>query len=427
MIRNTPEHKQEETDCQRIKLEPEQALQVPFPPGCPVLVMDKVLQNRILCSGEVTSVFVSFARNTGSCDNSYKVASMNVSGQMTRKIVNGAQVRYAINCPVKVLQSGASNLKSIDGTIVGFESQPSSMTKVPSPDISAFLYTVDVTVFDNNKKGQLLRQRGISPSYLRFRSLAQTQYLEKDKSSVVSFDEVSGREDLIKNSISGSSDEQGEIAIPAEKKIKVEDSPSISIRNPTTPTSDITGCPNYSMQAPATCRLIVTSFTNCTPISSPIPGKFQGDMEKYKNAAVPDFISLVNFPTSSRQGIHADGTKMCVMCGQSRFLSSPKMVSKMKARLANMNRSDSCSSPTHSAIIPAQNKGLCTYCDVNIWIVKESKLQIKWCKGCKNFQNWASFGEKGGATKCLRCRDRQREKYAASKQERSTAIKRKST
>jgi len=68
-----------------------------------------------------------------------------------------------------------------------------------------------------------------------------------------------------------------------------------------------------------------------------------------------------------------------------------------------------------SAFIPNQNKGLCTHCDINIWVVKESKMQIKWCKGCKNFQTWASFGEKGSATKCMRCRERQREKYALTK------------
>jgi Zn-finger nucleic acid-binding protein len=69
------------------------------------------------------------------------------------------------------------------------------------------------------------------------------------------------------------------------------------------------------------------------------------------------------------------------------------------------------------AIIPTQNKGLCTLCDVNVWIVATSGLEIKWCKGCKNFRPWAAFGDKGLATKCLRCRDRQREKYAIQKEE----------
>jgi hypothetical protein len=69
------------------------------------------------------------------------------------------------------------------------------------------------------------------------------------------------------------------------------------------------------------------------------------------------------------------------------------------------------------AVIPPRNKGLCTLCDVNVWIVAASGLEMKWCKGCKNFRPWATFGDKGLATKCLRCRDRQREKYAIRKAE----------
>jgi hypothetical protein len=67
--------------------------------------------------------------------------------------------------------------------------------------------------------------------------------------------------------------------------------------------------------------------------------------------------------------------------------------------------------------IPNQNKGLCTGCDVKVWVVRSSGMQIKWCKGCKNFRPWAAFGEKGHATKCVRCRDRQREKYASQQKE----------
>jgi hypothetical protein len=73
------------------------------------------------------------------------------------------------------------------------------------------------------------------------------------------------------------------------------------------------------------------------------------------------------------------------------------------------------------AIIPTQNKGLCTLCDVNVWVVCQSGLEIKWCKGCKNFRPWAAFGDKGLATKCLRCRERQREKYALQKEEKEKA------
>ena len=67
-------------------------------------------------------------------------------------------------------------------------------------------------------------------------------------------------------------------------------------------------------------------------------------------------------------------------------------------------------------IIPRQNKGLCTACDVKVWLVRDLDLTIKWCKGCKNFRAWSAFGEKSRATKCSKCRDRQREKYAAQKE-----------
>ena len=68
-------------------------------------------------------------------------------------------------------------------------------------------------------------------------------------------------------------------------------------------------------------------------------------------------------------------------------------------------------------IIPTQNKGVCTACDVGIWAVCGTKLQIKWCKGCKNFRNWAAFGEKSMATKCEKCRTRQKEKYKEQRDE----------
>ena len=67
-------------------------------------------------------------------------------------------------------------------------------------------------------------------------------------------------------------------------------------------------------------------------------------------------------------------------------------------------------------IIPRQNKGVCTACDVAVWTVLGCpNLEIKWCKGCKNFRPWPAFGEKVSATKCMRCRERQKEKYASQK------------
>jgi hypothetical protein len=68
-----------------------------------------------------------------------------------------------------------------------------------------------------------------------------------------------------------------------------------------------------------------------------------------------------------------------------------------------------------SHIIPTQNKGVCTACDVTVWVFVHGKVEIKWCKGCKNFKPWIAFGEKLFGTKCLQCRDRQRGKYAEQK------------
>ena len=43
-------------------------------------------------------------------------------------------------------------------------------------------------------------------------------------------------------------------------------------------------------------------------------------------------------------------------------------------------------------------------------MIKSNGKNIKWCKGCKNFRNWAALCEKGSATKCEKCRNRQRVK-----------------
>jgi hypothetical protein len=113
------------------------------------------------------------------------------------------------------------------------------------------------------------------------------------------------------------------------------------------------------------------------------------------------------------------------MCGQACPCSTGNKGKKSKGGKSdgglaprNSNGQDHLSEKSSGyAIIPTQNKGLCTLCDVNVWVVASSGLEIKWCKGCKNFRPWASFGDKGLATKCLRCRERQREKYAMQKEE----------
>ena len=136
------------------------------------------------------------------------------------------------------------------------------------------------------------------------------------------------------------------------------------------------------------------------------------DMEAEKDTPVPEFISLMNFPSLSLP----DSQRCCVMCGRACPTSAAMKQNKQK-----MGRSGSKAN-AELAFIPTQNKGLCTLCDVNVWIIASSGMEIKWCKGCKNFRCWAAFGDKGHATKCMRCRERQREKYAAQKEEKEKAI-----
>jgi Zn-finger nucleic acid-binding protein len=160
-------------------------------------------------------------------------------------------------------------------------------------------------------------------------------------------------------------------------------------------------------------------------------------MEKVKTASVPEFTSLVNFPAhmSQKQSVNLpEGMRCCVMCGQACPCSTgtkKKSNCTLSSTNTKSNKSDGSLAPRSSngqdhsmlgdksgyAIIPTQNKGLCTLCDVNVWVVVTTGLEIKWCKGCKNFRPWAAFGDKGLATKCLRCRERQREKYALQKEE----------
>ena len=141
--------------------------------------------------------------------------------------------------------------------------------------------------------------------------------------------------------------------------------------------------------------------------------------EKTKDVALPDFHRLVNFPDylirsrGSDSSQTSDGKKNCVMCGKLRLCTASSLAGRGRTKMTNPPTSDDCS----GHIIPRQNKGLCTACDVTVWVVAADGIEIKWCKGCKNFRPWAAFGDKGSATKCGRCRDRQREKYAAQKDE----------
>jgi hypothetical protein len=144
---------------------------------------------------------------------------------------------------------------------------------------------------------------------------------------------------------------------------------------------------------------------------------------------LPDFTRLVNFPDylsrgrQSDKSVPADGLKPCVMCGKMRRCSAASVAGDAGGRRKNNSDEGGKAPTTH--IIPRQNKGVCTVCDVAVWLFREHErcargaagIEIKWCKGCKNFRPWAAFGDKGAATKCARCRQRQRDKYATQKSE----------
>lgn len=119
-------------------------------------------------------------------------------------------------------------------------------------------------------------------------------------------------------------------------------------------------------------------------------------MDLFKDEPAPEFSSLLNFPCyMTMKPENAKSTRSCVMCGQEREIKKSR--------------------EGHPPTIPNQNKGVCTDCDTKVWIYKTG-LQIKWCKGCKNFRMWATFGTHGGKSKCVPCRERQRENYKNKKE-----------
>lgn len=163
-------------------------------------------------------------------------------------------------------------------------------------------------------------------------------------------------------------------------------------------------------------------FTRCVPLQEPIPSKHWA-IDEMQHAPLPEFHRLVNFPDylSKSRGFTAGdtcgGKKNCVMCGKKRVCSASGLNEKVRSVVSNDEDDD-----MDGHIIPKQNKGLCTACDVAVWVFvgdgsNSASLEIKWCKGCKNFRHWAAFGQKGSATKCGKCRNRQKQKYARQKEE----------
>ena len=145
------------------------------------------------------------------------------------------------------------------------------------------------------------------------------------------------------------------------------------------------------------------------------------DLEKEKNVEIPEFHQIINYPeysikSRSRSSTPVPGTLSmpksglhnCVMCAEKRPATPETIAAAM---------SDAPNKKNPPPVIPTQNKGLCTACDVVVWVIQATGKNIKWCKGCKNFRNWAAFGEKGSATKCEKCRTRHRAKYLEQRDE----------
>jgi hypothetical protein len=135
-------------------------------------------------------------------------------------------------------------------------------------------------------------------------------------------------------------------------------------------------------------------------------------MASVDESMMPEFHLLINFPdhvTRCRVSTYAPpvGRRYCVMCGKARLCSTGNEPVPSKSP-ANPGGTDP---DEEGYIIPRQNKGVCTMCDVAVWTIVALNMEIKWCKGCKNFRPWPLFGDKLVATKCVRCRDRQKEKY----------------
>jgi len=218
----------------------------------------------------------------------------------------------------------------------------------------------------------------------------------------------------------------------------------------------------------------------CTPLKPPVPSRYQGDnMEEIMKQRLPDFMSLMNFPSAAKRHHYPssyltstnddnnfsqrkrgnylpENMRFCVMCGKARPLrissNNTNLSCSKTSKQKNKKEQSTSDSNTQmgkenngvgdggnnktcfddenlidmTPMIPMQNKGLCTICDVTVWVITIQPpttpeelqydenlygLEIKWCKGCKNFRPWAAFGTKGKVTKCFRCRERQRTKY----------------
>lgn len=182
----------------------------------------------------------------------------------------------------------------------------------------------------------------------------------------------------------------------------------ISKRSDNSPASDVdddASCASIASASEAWERDSVASAqgsTSSTLISNWPSHQFQGKVSSTVSSVPPlcdlvedqlPYASLINFPRAKR------GEPLrCVMCGR---------LSKQR----EAGRYNSCAR-LDMVVIPCQNKAVCRDCDRAIWRHNASNSHVKWCKGCKRFENLLHFSEKLRASKCNRCRERARLHYA---------------
>eukprot|EP00546_Thalassionema_frauenfeldii_P015608 CAMPEP_0178908168 /NCGR_PEP_ID=MMETSP0786-20121207/7775_1 /TAXON_ID=186022 /ORGANISM="Thalassionema frauenfeldii, Strain CCMP 1798" /LENGTH=603 /DNA_ID=CAMNT_0020580045 /DNA_START=234 /DNA_END=2042 /DNA_ORIENTATION=- len=96
----------------------------------------------------------------------------------------------------------------------------------------------------------------------------------------------------------------------------------------------------------------------CTLLKPPLPSKsstHQADDDDDDNEDLPCFSLLINYPSVPFNNVKRNtlGFKYCIMCGLACPIRNPT------------TKPDDKESPRPT--IPAQNKGLCTHCDVSVW------------------------------------------------------------
>ena len=372
---------------QLIKLEDGQATKVPYPPGCPVMV----LENSSICySGKVVSVFIAFDHSTGLCLNYYRISTSNGTEFEKSGVVNGDKVRYAINCPITISSKAGkiNDEDAVEGIIKGFEIQDDEQN--PNRIIPSFLYTVEVSAISTNNEEKVFRQRGITPDFIRYKTANEQVFESSSSSSAQMFDRSSLP--------SASSDEETRYAVTSvvslnggkNSVLNAFTSPLKVIQSPMARNKGTFSPPSRMPSTPQTPhgREIANDFSSpqlinenegneivyvkCYPKSNSHFTHFKGEFDR--EARIPDFSFLINY--SPRTDKLSEGTKCCVMCGEIRGCNQGK-----STKTKSMKSSEGYSQDT--VVIPNQNKGLCTLCDVKVWVIKKDNTEIKWCKGCK--------------------------------------------